>query len=64
MTKVAIDALVETKHYYTYPDEKRKRFGKISDKFRFITKSCTCTCHESMLAVSSRTRNAKRWIFL
>ncbi len=31
---------------------------------RFITKSCTCTCHESMLAVSSRTRNAKRWIFL
>ncbi|WP_220699982.1 hypothetical protein, partial [Geobacillus stearothermophilus] len=30
----------------------------------FITKSCTCTCHESMLAVSSRTRNAKRWIFL
>jgi len=38
MTKVAIDALVETKHYYTYPDEKRKRFGKISDKFPNLDK--------------------------
>ncbi|OQP14771.1 hypothetical protein C1N77_04595 [Geobacillus thermoleovorans] len=38
MTKVAIDALVETKHYYTYHDEKRKRFGKISDKFPNLDK--------------------------
>ncbi|AST00414.1 hypothetical protein B9L19_15005 [Geobacillus thermocatenulatus] len=38
MTKVAIDSLVETKHYYTYQDEKRKRFGKISDKFPDLDK--------------------------
>ncbi len=40
----------------------RSNVGK-SSFIRFITKRCTCTCHESMLAVSSRTRSAKRWIF-
>lgn len=47
----------DTKYLKIIPDE-------IIEKDWFITKSCTCTCHESMLAVSSRTRNAKRWIFL
>ena len=39
----------------------RKR--KYSDLW-FITKRCTCIYHGSVVAVSSRTRNANLWIFL